>query len=125
VSHFTVRSVPPRGVGHGFTGVQGQWLERQPPVKAKRKRIYRLGGDNRATPAANPVVNSAALPGDPDYPSLHQNDSKAPTLPPEFDVSDMDRYFRSYDGDPSRSPSLRPIDTDAATGTVRRRTRPK
>ena len=122
VSHFTVRSVPPRGVGHGFTGGQGQWLERQPPVKAKRKRIYRLGGSGRTT-AANPVVNSAALPGDPDYPSLHQNDS--PTLPPEFDVSDMDRYFRSYDGDPSRSPSLRPIDTDAATDTVRRRTRLK
>ena len=44
VSHFTVRSVPPRGHhGHGvgFTGGQGQnGLERQPSVKAKRKRNH-------------------------------------------------------------------------------------
>ena len=95
VSHFTVRSVPPRGIGHGhgvgFTGGQGQGFERQPLVKAKRKRIYRLGN-------GSPVVvdPAAALPGETDYPESPQhNNSISPTLPSEFDVSDMDRYFRS------------------------------
>jgi len=137
VSHFTVRSVPPRGVGHGhgvgFSSGQGQGLERQPPVKAKRKRIYRLGGGRGGggggggeSPAV--VDLAAALPGDTEFASVHPNDSISPKLPSEFDVSDMDRYFRSYDGDPSRSPNLTPIIGDAAaaaaaTGTVRRRTR--
>lgn len=121
VSHFTVRSVPPRGVGHGhgFTGGQGQGLERQPSVKAKRKRIYRLGGGPVVVdpPAATAV---AALPRDTDYFSPQHNDS---ILPSEFDVSDMDKYFRSYDSDPSRSPNLTPTITAATTGTVRRRTK--
>jgi distribution and morphology protein 34 len=119
VSHFTVRSVPPRGHGHGvgFTGGQGQGFERQPSVKAKRKRMYRLG--KGGSPVVVNHLAAAALPGDSNCPSLQHNDSISPTLPAEFDVSDMDRYFRSYD-DLLRSPNLTP--TIAATDTIRRRT---
>ncbi|KAF8806305.1 hypothetical protein BYT27DRAFT_7191634 [Phlegmacium glaucopus] len=130
VSHFTVRSVPPRGVGHGhgvgFSGGQGQGLERQPSVKAKRKRIYRLGGSGGSgdSPATVDPAAAAALPGDTDLPSVYPNDSISSKLPSEFDVSDMDRYFRSYDGDPSRSPDLTPtVPAATTTGSVRRRTR--
>lgn len=98
-----MRSVPPRGVGYGqgvgFTGGQGQGFERQPSVKAKRKRIYRLGGSGSPV-VVDPAAATAALPGETDYPLPQHNDS---TLPSEFDVSDMDRYFRSYDGDPLRN----------------------
>ena len=115
VSHFTVRSVPPRGHGHGvgFTGGQGQMFERQPSVKAKRKRMYRLG--KGVSPV---VVNHPVATGVSNY--LSHNDSISSSLPAEFDVSDMDRYFRSYDGDLSRLSNLTP--TIAATGTIRRRT---
>ena len=119
VSHFTVRSVPPRAHGHGvgFAGGQGQGFERQHSVKAKRKRMYRLGEGGSPVVVKHPAA--AALPGDSNCPSQH-NDSVSPTLPAEFDVSDMDRYFRSYDGDLKRSPNLTP--TIAATGTIRKRT---
>ena len=120
VSHFTVRSVPPRGHGHGmgFTGGQGQVFERQPTVKAKRKRMYRLGkGVSPVVVNNHPVT--AALPGDSNYTSPQHNDSISSFLPAEFNVSDMDRYFRSYDGDLLRSPNLTP--TIAAT-TPRRTT---
>jgi distribution and morphology protein 34 len=115
VSHFTVRSVPPRGHGHGvgFTGGQGQGFERQPSVKAKRKRMYRLGKGGPPMVVNNPAA--AALPGNSNCPLQH-NDSISPTLPAEFDVSDMDRYFRSYD-DLLRSPNLTPT-----IATIRRRT---
>ena len=118
VSHFTVRSVPPRGHGHGmgFTGGQGQGFERQ-PVKAKRKRMYQLGKSGSPVDVNHPTT--AALPGDSNCSSSQHNDSISPTLPAEFDLSDMDRYFRSYDGDLLRSPDLTP--TIAATGTIRRK----
>ena len=118
VSHFTVRSVPPRGHGHGvgFTGGQGQGFEGQPCVKAKRKRMYRLGKGGPPMVVNHPTA--AAFPGDSNCPQLQHNDSISPTLPTEFDVSDMDRYFRSYD-DLLRSPNLTPT---IATGTIRRRT---
>ena len=129
VSHFTVRSVPPRGVGYGhgvgFTGGQGQGLERQPSVKAKRKRMYRLGGSGSPV-VVDPVAATAALPEETDDPTRQHNDSISPTLPSEFDVSDMDRYFRSYDGDPLKLPNLMPtIAAAAETGTIRRRTKPE
>ena len=122
VSHFTVRSVPPRGQGHGvgFTGGLGQGFERQPSVKAKRKRMYRLGKSGSPIVANHPAASAAALPGDSNCPSPQHNDAISPTLPAEFDVEDMDRYFRSYDGDLLRSPNLTP--TIAATGTIRGRT---
>ena len=119
VSHFTVRSVPPRGHGHGvgFTGGQGQGFDRMPSVKAKRKRMYRLGKGGSPVVVNHP--DAAALPGDSNCPSQH-NDSISPTLPAEFDLSDMDRYFRSYDGDLLRSPDL--MSTVAVTDTIRKRT---
>ena len=119
-----MRSVPPRGISHGsFTGGQGQGLERQPSVKAKRKRIYRLGGSGSPVVVnpASATPTAAALPGDTNHPS--HNDSMTSALPSEFDVSDMDRYFRSYDGDPSVSPNVTPTIGSAVTGTARRGTR--
>jgi len=95
----------------GFVGGQGQGFEKQPSVKAKRKRMYRLGKGGSAVVVNHPAA--AALPGDSNFTSPQHNDSTSPTLPAEFDVSDMDRYFRSYDGDLLRSPNLTP--TIAAT----------
>ena len=103
----------------GFPGGQGQGFERQPSVKAKRKRTYRLGEGGSPVVVKHPVAASA-LPGDSNCPSPQHSDSISSTLPAEFDVSDMDRYFRSYDGDLLRSPSLTP--TIAATDTIRRTT---
>ena len=120
VSHFTVRSVPPRGHGVGFTGGgQRQGFERQPSVKAKRKRIYRLGKGGTTSPVVVNQPAAAAVPGDSNCPSPKHNDDS--TLHAEFDLSDMDRYFRSYDGDLLRSPDSTP--TIAATGssTIRKR----
>lgn len=80
LSHFTVRSVPPRNpnvAGQGISGfpfgIPGDRL----PVKARRKRTYRIGGrkdgppHNENSPESNPTL--------------------AP--PPELDISEMDRYF--------------------------------
>jgi hypothetical protein len=84
--------------------------------------MYRLGGGSPVV--GDPAAAAAALPGETDYFSPQHNDSIPSTLPSEFDVSDMDRYFRSYDGDPMRSPNLTPtIEAAAVTGNVRRRTR--
>ncbi|KAF8914271.1 hypothetical protein CPB84DRAFT_1758864 [Gymnopilus junonius] len=78
LSHFTVRSVPPRsasgssgglgGVGIGLGGhVHGYGHgQEKAPVKAKRKRTYRLGGGGggggRAPPTAEPQTNGHADP---------------------------------------------------------------
>ena len=98
LAHFTVRSVPPRPLATALSS------ERQ-PVKAKRKRTYRLGG-NKQLPQKS---DSAAAP-----PNNHDRDLPAtrfpsPTPPSEFDASDMDRYFRSRDDAPP--PSSRPTST--------------
>jgi len=84
LEHFTVRSVPPRMPGAGLSSVG---FERQ-PVKARRKRTYRFGGKKKAevesmTPTPEPL-NAPPSPS-------------SPIPPSEFDVSDMDRYFRSHD----------------------------
>jgi distribution and morphology protein 34 len=77
LAHFTVRSVPPKGVGSSGPAA----VERQ-PLKARRKRIYRLGGQSkdssRSTDLETPPAPSSPVP------------------PSEFDASDMDRYFRSH-----------------------------
>ncbi|KAH9942568.1 hypothetical protein B0H21DRAFT_868209 [Amylocystis lapponica] len=90
--HYTVRSVPPREATSGPVSS----VER-PPVKARRKRIYRLGGKSANPPDITP----------PDAPP-----SPAPFS--EFDASEMDRYFRSHDDLiphypdlPSSSPHIR------------------
>lgn len=82
MEHFTVRSGPPRGSAVGPSAP----VERQ-AVKAKRKRIYRLGGPPKETPT--PVTNVAI---DPSQPSS-SSPPLSPIPPSEFDASDMDRYF--------------------------------
>lgn len=82
MQHFTVRSGPPR-----FEG-SSPGHEKQ-PIKAKRKRTYRIGGGGAgAAPPAPPEEDELPLN------SPLPNSSAAPS---EFDLSDMDRYFRSYD----------------------------
>ena len=124
VSHFTVRSVPPRGHGVGFTGGgQRQGFERQPSVKAKRKRMYRLGKGATSSPVVVNQPAAAAVPGDSNCPSpQHNDDSISPTfkLPAEFDLSDMDRYFRSHDGDLLRSPDSTPTIAASGSSTIRK-----
>lgn len=92
LAHFTVRSVPPRPLTTSFSS------ERQ-PVKAKRKRTYRLGGNNlQQAPKDDSVVTP--LPGpttDHDVPATRLS---SPPPPSEFDASDMDLYFRSHDDAP-------------------------
>jgi mitochondrial distribution and morphology protein 34 len=81
LEHFTVRSVPPRGLP-GTTGLMAN-SDRQPCVKAKRKRIYRLGSANKD----RSMVEKA--PEEPPPPPMDP--------PSDFDASDMDRYFRWRD----------------------------
>ena len=84
LAHFTVRSVPPRPLATSLSS------ERQ-PVKAKRKRTYRLGGNKQHPQKSD---STAALPTnhEHDLPPTHPS---SPTPPSEFDASDMDLYFRS------------------------------
>ncbi|KIY73863.1 hypothetical protein CYLTODRAFT_433938 [Cylindrobasidium torrendii FP15055 ss-10] len=88
MQHFTVRSGPPRFDG----GASPEKL-----VKARRKRTIRLGGTTKPTPAIKPSSPIDPIPS---------------PLPPvglsEFDMSDMDRYFRSHDEVPHGSPKLHP-----------------
>ncbi|KAF8326412.1 hypothetical protein F5887DRAFT_1065058 [Amanita rubescens] len=65
------------------------------PVKAKRKRTYRLGGTNNMQQAQK----DGRLPG-PTTTTDHDVPTTRPSSPPppsEFDASDMDLYFRSHD----------------------------
>ena len=86
LSHFTVRSVPPRNLN-----VTGQWISGFPfgipgdrlPVKAKRKRTYRIGGRENELPRNENTRES----------------KPTPALPPELDISEMDRYFSPGDFD--------------------------
>lgn len=93
LEHFAVRSGPPRTL-NAF-GVRAPPERR--PVKAKRKRTYRIGG--KLQPPPNPEPN-----GHPPRAS-----ATSPVPPSEFDPSEIDRYFRSGDdpdgfvGDPESS----------------------
>ena len=80
LEHFTVRSVPPRDAAS--TGPSSS-IEKQ-PVKAKRKRTFRLGG-------------KPARPPDDAQIEAHPPPCSSPVPLSEFDVSEMDRYFRSND----------------------------
>ncbi|KAI3616549.1 mitochondrion organization and biogenesis-related protein [Moniliophthora roreri] len=85
LEHFTVRSVPPRYTG-GLSGSSGISLDRQ-PVKAKRKRTYHIGGSKKTTPppeASSPQSETTTTPAD----------LPTGTTTSDFDISDMDRYFR-------------------------------
>lgn len=122
LSHFTVRSVPPRtwntgGLARG--GLNGTTGERQQPIKAKRKRIFYLNGkktvDSRSAPtkagAIFPPISTVNAEINPNFAfgrvaeftlgSGHDPGELGMTehrlIPPEFDAEDMDRYFRSND----------------------------
>ncbi|OAX32864.1 hypothetical protein K503DRAFT_869908 [Rhizopogon vinicolor AM-OR11-026] len=99
LSHFTVRSVPPRTLN------ASQVMPERPPVKAKRKRTYRIGG-------SKPPEHQPPLPSSPPSPS-----PPSPIPPSEFDKSDMDQYFRSA---PPLSPDPHPHST-AHSHDLRRR----
>ncbi|KAJ7228205.1 hypothetical protein GGX14DRAFT_412285 [Mycena pura] len=77
LAHFAVRSGPPR--------------PRLPPVnaarKGKRRRMYRIGGGGPVDPTETMPVSRG--------PGLHPDEMS----PSEFDVGDMDMYFRSLDFD--------------------------
>jgi len=75
LEHFAVRSGPPRT--SATSGIGGVPSDRPPQVKAKakRKRIYRVGGK----------VKEPEEPPQPKFP---------PAPVSEFDESDMDRYFK-------------------------------
>ncbi|KAG1726816.1 uncharacterized protein EDB91DRAFT_56106 [Suillus paluster] len=84
LAHFTVRSVPPRTLS------ASQVMNERPPVKAKRKRIYRIGRSK--PPESQAQLQSQAHSSSPNPSS---NLPFSPVPPSEFDQSDMDRYFRS------------------------------
>jgi distribution and morphology protein 34 len=80
LSHFTVRSVPPRNLSVGGQGIGGFAFgvaggDRQ-PVKARRKRTYRISGQGKEP-----------------HNDKTQDSKPALVPPPEFDISEMDRYF--------------------------------
>jgi len=84
LEHFTIRSVPPKPVvSPGLPPA-----DKHPP-KAKRKRMYRLGGTGKGT--GGPLAPVAP----PNAPPPH-----SPIAPSEFDMSDVDRYFPSHDDEP-------------------------
>ena len=91
LEHFTVRSFPPRCPGSSGLSLAA---ERQ-PVKAKRKRTYRLGGHPKATLHIPDADDS-------------QHPPSSPVPPSEFDASDMDRYFRFHDDLIPCSPDVHP-----------------
>ncbi|KIL70321.1 hypothetical protein M378DRAFT_156426 [Amanita muscaria Koide BX008] len=86
LAHFTVRSVPPRQIAHSYS------FEKQ-PVKAKRKRTYRLGGAKQQQQTSKPE-STAPSDRDSDVHPYHPSSSPPPS---EFDASDMDLYFRHRD----------------------------
>ena len=88
LEHFTVRSVPHRASGSGPV------VDRQ-PTKAKRKRTYRLGGKNPPNPLEN-------LTEERDIPS-------SPPPPSEFEVSDVEHYFRVPHTSLRRRSSYQPL----------------
>ncbi|KAF8165624.1 hypothetical protein B0H34DRAFT_831825 [Crassisporium funariophilum] len=117
-SFHTLSPVPPRGAGAGGVGGHaGGWGKavQVQVVKAKRKRTYHLGGKKVPTAAA-----VKRLPQDDEESYLDADEmrrarprqSVSPTPPSEFDVEDMDRYFRTHEGDEmplgSRQATLRP-----------------
>ncbi|EJF62278.1 hypothetical protein DICSQDRAFT_169308 [Dichomitus squalens LYAD-421 SS1] len=98
VEHFTVRSVPPRDTNNSGPS---STVERQ-PVKARRKRLHRLGKKPARPPESFPSggneLDERSIPSSPG----------SPAPPSEFDASEMDVYFRSRDDLIPRYPSLHP-----------------
>ncbi|KAL4260599.1 Mitochondrial distribution and morphology protein 34 [Pleurotus pulmonarius] len=97
LEHFTVRSVPPRDAGPAGPSSSG---DRQ-PVKARRKRMYRVGSKKK--PTAEDTVSP-----DIEQQMLSRRATASPTPPSEFDADDMDRYFRTRDDYVPLPPNLHP-----------------
>ncbi|KAF5392934.1 hypothetical protein D9757_001210 [Collybiopsis confluens] len=98
LEHFTVRSVPPRYIRGNSASSSA---DRQ-PIKAKRKRTYRLGGQKGKTVSNLPLQASTDHPHRPSSPD-------APDSELDIDVSDMDRYFRAHsDADQKNYGALAP-----------------
>lgn len=84
--HFTTRSLPPRNVvmrGRMNTNP----TERQ-PVKAKRKRTYRLGGKNSSSANTADTQPESPVAGVEDIVRVRSR------VPSDFDESEIDEYFR-------------------------------
>jgi mitochondrial distribution and morphology protein 34 len=80
-THFTVRSVPPRGPNTLGLSLPPD----RPPVKAKRKRLYRISTKPNPDVFKDSDVDVASILSSPPAPLS------------EFDASDLDRYFRSQE----------------------------
>ncbi|KAK2465995.1 hypothetical protein APHAL10511_001636 [Amanita phalloides] len=111
LAHFTVRSVPPRPLATSLSS------ERQ-PVKAKRKRTYRLGG-NKQLQKSDSTAPVKVSPTDHDH-DMPPTRPSSPTSPSEFDASDADFYFRPHnDQSPSsRQPSIHHLRERHPTSSV-------
>jgi len=126
LEHFTVRSGPPRSAGVNSGGFGGSPGERQQPVKARRKRTFHIGGGG----GKGKVLQTGDERGTetrPGPPSMPGPDMPHPYMPSEFDMGDMDRYFRSFDEHDNHdilqhlSPPRKTVST---FGTLRRRLPP-
>lgn len=123
LEHFAVRSGPPRpvGVNGSGSGPGGSPGERQQPVKARRKRTFHIGGGGGKGKALQTRDGREGADTRPTPPSTPDLDTPHPQVPSEFDVGDMDRYFRSFDehdldhdihqhsSPPRKSINLRPV----------------
>ena len=105
LEHFTVRSVPPRETTSSGSGSAGE----RPPVKAKRKRMYKLGGKS-AKPSLGPdAVEELRDANQGPRSSASASEPQSPAAPmSDFDVSDMDRYFRARDDFVPHYPDIHP-----------------
>ncbi|KAH9927089.1 uncharacterized protein BXZ73DRAFT_102684 [Epithele typhae] len=115
VEHFTVRSVPPREAAAGLTPS----VEHK-PVRARRKRLHRLGGAKAkppATPSPLDDEDEDDLHRQHDHHHdhdrrphrhLHDVDDDDGSVASNFDASEMDRYFRARDDLIPRYPNLHP-----------------
>ncbi|KAI1796047.1 hypothetical protein LXA43DRAFT_1079660 [Ganoderma leucocontextum] len=104
LEHFTVRSVPPRDAS--ISGPSSA-VERQ-PVKARRKRLHRLGKKPAKPPETAPLYGDGDT-FDEDEGSIDLPSSPGSPAPPsEFDASEMDVYFRARDDLIPRYPNLHP-----------------
>lgn len=85
LEHFTTRSLPPRNVV--MRGRMNSAPSERQPVKAKRKRTYRLGGKK----PQNQVVGEDTVSPTAENTEPVQTHSAVPS---EFDESEIDVYFR-------------------------------
>ncbi|KAK7062144.1 mitochondrial distribution and morphology protein 34 [Favolaschia claudopus] len=107
LSHFAVRSGPPRPPVVGAPAIAR---------KGKRRRTFRINGGSAKSPPPPPAdVEETHLPQG--HPHAFYPDDLSPAMSPsrsDFDVRDMDKYFRHMDmdgdsrGEHSASPKLRP-----------------